>query len=78
MEDNAITPAMVNNVKNYPVEDITKLSESVIEATQITNQANEELDHLSDCLSDFAVTQEKYQKKSKTVRNQMRYLASHM
>lgn len=76
--ENAITPAMVNEMTKVPVDEITKLSEEVIEATKITGQAAEELTHLSNCLSDFAQTHEEYQKKAKHVRNQMRYLASHI
>lgn len=78
MDGNAITPQMVSEIKNIPAEEIAKLSEDVITATKITNQATEELQHLSQCLADFTDTHEKYQKKASLVRNQMRYLSSHM
>lgn len=79
MEDNGIiTPQAVNQIVSAPVEEIMALSENVVEATKVTSKANEELDHLSTCLADFASTHEDYQKKTTTVRNQMRYLASHM
>ncbi len=78
MDNEAITPQMVNEIKGVPPEDIAKLSENVIEATKVTNRATEELKHLSNCLADFTQTHDEYQKKASQVRNQMRYLSSHM
>lgn len=78
MEENAITPSMVNEIMSIPAEDIAKISEEVIEATKVTNKASEELVHLSSCLSDFANTHETYQERASHVRNQMRNIASRL
>lgn len=78
MENNAITPQLVNEITAIPIEEITKLSEEVMESTKITSRASEELVHLSKCLADFSETHEMYQKRAKHVRDQMRYLSSHI
>lgn len=76
--ENAITPQQITELKSIPPKDIAKLSEDIIEATQVTSKATEELDHLSHCLSDFSQTHDEYQKKAKHVKNQMRYISSHI
>jgi len=76
--DNAITTKQVAEITTASPEDISRLSDAVIDATNLTNKANDELDHLSVCLADFADTQEKYQKKVKHVRNQMSFLTRRM
>ena len=77
-ETKAITPQQITELQSVPPEEIAKMSEDVIEATQVTSRANDELDHLSNCLADFAQTHDEYMKKSKHVKNQMRYISSHM
>lgn len=76
--ENSITPADVNSIKTATPEEIMQVSETVIEATKVVNEAADELAHLSNCLADFSVTHEKYQKNVTRVRNQMRYLTKHM
>ena len=76
--DQAITPQQITNLNKVPPEEIAKLSEDVIDATREMGKANEELDHLSNCLSDLAQTHDEYQKKTKHVKNQMRYLSNHL
>ena len=78
MEERSITPADVTAIKTASPEDIVSMSETVIEATNLTNKANEELKHLSNCLADFAETNDKYQKNVSHVRNQMRCLAKNL
>jgi len=78
MENNAITPQVITDLAKMQPDEIAKMSESVIEATNIGNRTVDELDHLSRCLSDFTETHERYQKACKTVKNKMRYIGSHL
>lgn len=78
MEDNKITPAEVSAITTASPEEIVAVSEGVIEATNVTRRAADELQHLSQCLADFAETHERYQKNAKHVRNQMSYLSRHI
>lgn len=78
MENNAITPQAVNQLTQLSPEEISKASEQVMEATQLGNRTIEELSHLSKCLADFSETQEKYNKTSKHVRDQMRWITNHL
>ena len=76
--EQAITPQQITNLNKVPPEEIAKLSEDVMDATRVMSNANEELDHLSNCLADLAQTHDEYCKKTKHVKNQMRYLGSHL
>ena len=78
MEENAITASTVNEIKNISPEEIAEVSKNVIEATNVTHRATEELDHLNACLADFTQTHDEYQKKAKIARDRMRYLSSHI
>lgn len=78
MENTAITPQAVNKLTELTPEEISAASEQVMEATQLGNRTIEELSHLSRCLADFSETQEKYNKTSKHVRDQMRYISNHL
>jgi len=78
MDNNTITPQAVNQLTSLTPEEINQASEQVMEATQLGNRTIEELTHLSRCLSDFSETQEKYNKTSKHVRDQMRYISNHL
>lgn len=78
MEETAITPQLINELTSLQPEDISGISEQVMEATKIGNRTVEELEHLGTCLSDFSETQEKYNKVSKQVRDRMRYISNHL
>ena len=74
----AITPQMVTQITQLSPDEISEVSKNVMDATRYGNQAIDELTHLSQCLSDFVETQERYQKVSKHVKNQMRYVGNHL
>lgn len=76
--NNAITPRVVRDVSQMRPEEIADVSDKVMEATQLGNQTVDELDNLDRCLGEFSVTQERYQKASKRVRDKMRYLVNHL
>ena len=78
MEETKITPAEVNAITTASADEVAAVAESVIEATNMTTKAADELEHLSQCLADFAETHERYCKNAKTVRNQMSYLSRHI
>lgn len=78
MEDKAIMPNDVTAINAASPEEIAKVSESIIAATNITNKAADELQHLSNCLADFSETHERYQKNVKHVKGQMSYLSRHL
>lgn len=77
-ESVAITPQAVNQISQMTPEEISQASECIMEATQLGNRTIEELTHLSKCLADYSETQEKYQKTSKHVRDQMRYITNRL
>ena len=78
MENNAITPQTVTQLTSLQPEEIASLSEEVMDATQLGNRAVDELDHLSKCMNDFVEVQDRYYKTVKKVKNQMRYVNSHL
>jgi len=79
MEKNiVITPQTITQMTQLGPEEISSLSEQVLDTTQLGNRTIEELTHLGQCLSDFADTQERYNKVSKHVRDQMRYISNHL
>lgn len=78
MENNAITPQAITEIAKMEPEEIATMSENVIQATNMGNKTIDELDHLSQCLSDFTETHERYQKISKIVKDKMRYIGSHL
>lgn len=78
MENNAITPQAVTQLTTLQPDEIASLSEQVMDATRVGNQAVEELDNLSKCMSEFVEVQERYCKAAKKVRSQMRYVNNHL
>ena len=76
--EKAITAKVIRDVSQMRPDEIADVSEKVIEATQIGNQAADELDNLNRNIGDFMVTQERYQKSAKKVRDRMRYLVNHL
>lgn len=78
MAETSITPQLVSQLASLQPEEISSVSEQVMEATQVGNRTVEELEHLGQCLSDFTITQEKYHKVSKSVRDKMRYVSNHL
>ena len=76
MEDNAITPAMVKELKRALPDDVGEIIEGVLAANKVTEQSTAELEHLSMCLSQLAESNEKYNTIVAKVRSQMSYLVT--
>lgn len=76
MEDNALTPRTVTELKQVSPEEISELSCQVMEADKVMQQCTEELEDLSSSLCSMAETKTKYDEVSKKVRTQMRNLVT--
>jgi len=74
MEETAITPKTITELKQVTPEEIALISEGVLETDKVMTQATEELEHLSACLSNLSYTKDKYDETSGKVKKQMRSL----
>lgn len=74
MEENAITPKTITELKQVTPSDISLISEGVLETSKVMTESTEELEHLSESLNQFASIKYKYDETSKKVRKQMREL----
>lgn len=76
MEDNALTPRTVTELKQVTPDEISELSVQVMEADKVMKQSTEELEDLSSSLYSLAETKERYDEVSKKVKGQMRNLVT--
>ena len=76
MEEKALSPKTVTELKQVTPEEICELSECVMETDKMMNQSTEELEHLSSSLYSLAETKKRYDEVSKKVRGQMRNLVT--
>jgi len=72
----AITPKTITELKQVTPDEISQISEAVLEADKIMQHSTEELEHLSACLSGLSYTKDKYDEASKKVKTQMRGLVT--
>lgn len=76
MEDNALTPRTVTELKQITPDEISELSTQVMEADKVMQQSTEALEDLSSSLYSLAETKGKYDEASKKVKSQMRNLVT--
>ena len=76
MENNALTPEAITQLRRCEPDEIGILSEQVVKADQVTQANTRELEHLSGCLNSLAASCEKYEKVAKRVRSQMSSLVT--
>lgn len=72
MEDHAITPRTITELKQVAPEEIAAISEGVLETNKVMGQCADEMEELSQSLYDLSATKERYDKISKQVKGQMR------
>ena len=78
MEETAITPKTITELKQVTPEEIASISEEVLEADKVMHQTTDELEHLSACLSNLSVTKDKYDEVSGKVKKQMRGMVTRL
>ena len=76
MEETAITPKTITELKQVSPEDIAQISENVLEADRIMGQTTDELEHLSACLHNLSITKNKYDEVTGKVKKQMRQIVT--
>lgn len=76
MEEKALTPRTVTELKQVTPDEISDLSVQVMEADKVMQQSTEELEDLSSSLYSLAETKERYDELSKKVKGQMRNLVT--
>lgn len=76
MEENALTPKTVTELKQITPDEISELSTQVMEADKVMQQSTEALEDLSSSLYSLAETKSKYDEASKKVKGQMRNLVT--
>lgn len=78
VEEIAITPRTITELKQIRPEDVTLLAEEVMAAERQMTQSKDALEDLSQSLNSFAYAKEAYDKQVGEVKRQMRELLPHI
>ena len=78
MEETAITPKTITELRQVTPEEIAAISEGVLETDKVMTHTNEELEHLSACLHNLSITKHKYDEISGKVKKQMRSIVTQL
>lgn len=74
MQSMDITPRTITELKQISPDEISAISEQVMEADRFMNESTEELENLSQCLTSLSYSKTKYDEASSKVKKQMRNL----
>lgn len=73
-KETVLNPQTITLLKQVTPEQLSELSEQVLEAEKVMVHSTDELDHLSNCINDFAYKKAEYDKVASVVKQQMREL----
>lgn len=76
MEETALTPRTVTELKQVTPEEISTIAENVMEADKVLRDSTDELEHLSSCLDSLSYSKNKYDEVSKEVKGKLRNIVT--